>query len=331
MTDQMMRAVAWDATLQAFVETRAALPVPTGADLLVAVSAAALNPVDLKIRSMVGAGDAPRQLGFDACGTVVAAGPDALGFAAGDRVFYAGSAIRAGSNATHQLVDCRIVALAPETLDDAAAAALPLTALTAWEALFERLRLSPLSRTAQREKVLIINGAGGVGSVALQLARRSGLSVTATASRAESREWCQTLGAARVIGHDDLADLPDNSFDRIFCCHDTGAYFAQMARLIAPQGSICAIVGMPQPQALMPLFQKSASFVWEYMFTRSTFGTHDIARQGEILAQVAALVDAGDMRSTATDVLHGLTPETLTKAHATMAAGRQIGKLVIKY
>jgi NADPH:quinone reductase len=331
MAEDMMRSVAWDAGAQSFCEIRAPRPVAQGFDLVIEVSAVALNPVDLKIKAGVGPNDPPRQLGFDACGRVVAAGPEASGINLGDRVYYAGSAIRPGSNATHQLVDARLVARAPETLDDAQAAALPLTALTAWEAMFERLGLTALASTPQTARVLIINGAGGVGSIALQLARVSGLRVTATASRPEGQAWCRAQGAAEVIDHAALAGLPDSSFDKIFCCHDTATYFREMTRLVAPQGAICSIVGMPQPQVLAPLFQKSASFSWEYMFTRSMFQTADMARQGEILAHVARLVDAGDIRSTASRVMEGLSVETFTQAHAAMAQGRQIGKLVVRF
>lgn len=331
MPADRMHAVAWDAANQSFRDIEAARPVAQGHDILVQVSAVSLNPVDLKIKAGVAPNDPPRQLGYDGCGHVVGVGADVTGLKEGDRVYYAGSAIRPGTNASHHLVDARLVAIAPATLDDAAAAALPLTALTAWEALFERLHLTALAPKPQDARLLVINGAGGVGSIALQLARLSGLALTATASRPESRAWCESLGAARVIEHGALADLADNSFDRIFCCHDTAAYFAEMGRLVAPQGAICAIVGMPQPQALMPLFQKSATFVWEYMFTRSTFQTADIARQGEILQQVADLVDAGQIRTTQTRVLDGLSPATFTEAHAIMATGRQLGKLVIKF
>lgn len=322
-----LRAVDWDPGQGGFVEAQAPMPDPAGHDLLVEIAAVALNPVDRKVIAMTGAGDPPRRLGFDACGRVVAAGPDA-GFAPGDRVFYAGAVNRPGSNATHQLVDARIVAKAPESLDDADAAALPLTALTAWEGLFERLRLTPLAATAP-ERLLVVNGAGGVGSLALQLAKLSGIAATATASRPESRDWCVEMGAAEVVAHDALDALPEAGFERILCAHDTDRYFDVLARLVAPAGLICSITGAQRPHDLRPLFQKSAGFVWEYMFTRPLLGTADIARQGEILAEIARLVDEGRLRSTRTRTIAGLTPETLAEAHAALASGRMVGKLVI--
>ena len=209
---------------------------------------------------------------------------------------------------------------------------MPLTLLSAREALFERQGYPPPGAGGtQPGRLQINNGAGGVGSVALQLARLAGIAATATASRPDSADWCLRMGAAEVVAHGDLAGLPDASFDRIFCCDDTDACFDTMARLIAPQGMICSIVGVRQNRDLRPLFQKSAGFVWEYMFTRPTFGTADIARQGAILAEAARLVDAGRLATTLTAADRGLTPGTLAAAHAAVAAGRQIGKRAILY
>jgi len=326
-----MRAVVWDAGRGGFEEIVAPLPQPEGHDLLVEVAAASVNPVDGKVILRGGSDMPPRPLGFDACGRVRAAGPEAEGFAPGDRVWYAGAVDRWGSNASHQLVDARIVAKAPESLEDADAAAIPLTALTAWEGLFERLRLVALSATPQRERLLVINGAGGVGSILLQLARASGIAATATAGRAESRDWCLKMGAAEVVGHDALDDLPPDSFERIFCAYETDSYFDRMARLVAPQGIMASIVGATRPLDLMPLFQKSAGFVWEYMFTRPVFGTADMARQGEILVRVAALFDAGRLIPTRTRTLDGLSAASLAEAHRLLAEGRMKGKLVIRY
>lgn len=326
-----MRAIVWDAAKAGFDEIAVPLPQPEGHDLLVEVAAASVNPVDSKVIARGGAQMPPRPLGFDACGRVSAVGSAATGFAPGDRVWYAGAVDRWGSNASHQLVDARIVAKAPESLDDADAAAIPLTALTAWEGLFERLRFLPLSPTPQPERLLVINGAGGVGSILLQLARVSGIAATATAGRAENRDWCLRMGAAEVVGHDALDTLPADSFARIFCAHETDAYFDRMARLVAPQGTIASIVGATRPLNLMPLFQKSAGFVWEYMFTRPVFRTRDMARQGEILAQVAALFDAGQLVSTRTRTLDGLNAASVAEAHRLLAEGRTTGKLVIRY
>lgn len=330
MIPEQHEAVAWDPGAEGFVALTRPTEMPQGHDLLVEVAAAALNPVDLKVRAMLGRADPPRVLGYDGVGRVLAVGPEAAGFAPGDRVWYAGAAHRPGANARLQLVDARIVAPAPSSLSDADAAALPLTGLTAWEGLLERLGYAELS-DAPQPALLMINGAGGVGSIALQLARRAGIAATATASRAESQAWCRRMGAAEVLAHGALAELPDSRFARIFCAHDTSAYIETMGRLVAPQGLVCSIVGAQGPLNLMPMFQKSAGFVWEYMFTRPLHGTADIARQGEILRALARLVDAGEIVTTRTRVLEGLTPETLAEAHAAQAAGASIGKTVIVY
>lgn len=325
-----MRSVVWNPGTSRFEEVTGPLPEPGPQDLLVEVSAAALNPVDGKTRARMAPGDTPRPLGFDACGRVAATGAQVTGFAPGDRVWYAGAVDRPGSNATHQLVDARIVARAPDSLSDADAAAIPLTALTAWEGLFERLALKPLSPEPQPERLLVINGAGGVGSVLLQLAKLSGIHATATASRAESVAWCRKMGAAEVLDHKALPDQPEGSFDRIFCAHDTDAYFPEMARLVAPQGRIVSIVGAQRPFDMAPLFQKSASFGWEYMFTRPVRKTPDIARQGEILAEVARLFDDGSLTVTRTETLEGLSVENVEAAHAWLDKAHQ-GKLVIAF
>lgn len=328
--DHTSRSVVWNPVARTFEARDEPVAAPEGMDLLVAVRVCALNPVDAKVMSRMPPGAPPRRLGFDACGEVVAIGPEAQGFAPGDRVWYAGAADRPGSFGTAQLVDSRIAAHAPATLDDADAAAMPLTTLTAWEALFERLHLTALSEDAQPERLLVINGAGGVGSIMLQLAACSGIAATATASRKESRDWCLARGAAEVVDHAALTGIEDDTFDRIFCAHDTDAYFDTMARLVAPQGMIVSVVGTQQAHDLFPLFQKSASFGWEYMFTRPVMRTTDMARQGEILARVAQLFDAGRLTSTRTVTLEGLSPKTVQEALDRQNSGRQIGKIVIR-
>lgn len=326
---QMFSGVRFNPATGALEDVTEPVPVPEGHDLLVRVAAVSLNPVDLRLRQMLPKEAPPMRLGFDAVGTVEACGDSVATFQPGDRVWYAGSAKRHGSNGAYQLVDARIVGRAPETLNDADAAALPLTAITAWEALFERLAFEPLSEQAQPGRLLMINGAGGVGSVAVQLAKLSKIEVTATASRDESVQWCRDMGAAHVVDHAALADLPDMSFDRILCAHDTDAYFSVMSRLVAPLGMICSVVGVRQQHDLMPLFNKSAGFIWEYMFARSTHGTADMHRQGEMLSRMAALADAGALKTTGTTTLRGLDAQRLQEAHDMLATGRQIGKLVI--
>lgn len=324
------QSIVWNPKDRRFEAREEQVTAPEGHDILVAPRACALNPVDAKLMSRTPADAPPKRLGFDACAEVLETGPEAKGVAPGDRVFYAGAADRPGSFGTAQLVDSRIVARAPDTLDDADAAAMPLTTLTAWEALFDRLRLVPLSESPQPERLLVINGAGGVGSVMLQLASLSGITATATASRSESRDWCLARGAAQVVDHGALADMDDSSFDRIFCAHDTDAYFDTMTRLVAAQGMIVSVVGSQSAHDLAPLFPKSASFGWEYMFTRPVQRTADMARQGEILARAAQFLDAGRLATTRTVTLEGLTPETVQEAMDRQNSGRQIGKIVIR-
>lgn len=324
---ERMQAVMWNPAKGGYEAAEAPVPEPGPRDLLIRVKAAALNPVDAKMRGRIPADAPPRPLGFDACGEVLSKGGEVAGFAHGERVWYAGAADRPGSFATHQLVDHRIAAKAPASLDSADAAALPLTAITAWEALFDRLGYAALSETPQPQRLLVINGAGGVGSVALQLARLSGIRATATASRAESRDWCTRMGAADVVDHAALEEMAESGFDRILCAHDTDRYFPLMARLVAPQGRIVSIVGTQEKHDLAPLFQKSASFGWEYMFTRPVMQTPDMTRQGDILAQVARLCDAGKILPTRTETFRGLSVETIEAAQARLAEGRQIGKI----
>ncbi len=272
-------------------------PVPQGRDLLVKIEAVSVNPIDLKMRSAKPLADgALRISGWDAAGVVLATGPDAVLFVPGDRVFYAGSILRQGTNAQLHAVDERIVGRMPQSLDFGAAAALPLTALTAWEALFERMRIAPDASGAGKT-ILIIGGAGGVGSMAIQLAKQVGaLKVVATASRPASQDWCRQLGADLVIDHNaplkaQLAGAGIRTVDFILCLSSTEQYFSAMAGLIAPHGHICAVVETAAPLPVNELRAKSASFSWEGVFTRSTFGTADMIGQHHILNRIAALID----------------------------------------
>lgn len=308
-----------------------ARPEPGDNDLLVAVHATALNPVDIKTRlSKPGSDEEPRVLGWDASGEVVGMGPSVTDFQIGDLVWYAGDITRPGSNAEFQCVDARIVARKPESLSHVESAAMPLTSLTAWECLFDRLRYDAEPTPHNRETpLLLINGAGGLGSMVLQSCRFAGIPVTATASRESSEAWCRKLGATEVIGHEEIQKLPDGSFPRIVCAHDTDPYFAEMARLVAPQGLVCAVASAKQKHDIQPLMAKSAGFVWELMFTRSLFRTDDMAEQGEILRTVARLADGGVMQTTLTEELSGLCAETFIEAHERLETGRMIGKLVV--
>jgi len=312
-------------------------PAPGPHDLLVRVEAVAVNPVDTKVRSGLpgpGSGAAPRLLGWDCAGVVEATGAAVASFVPGDRVWFAGDISRPGCNAERVLVEEAICGRRPANLTAAEAAALPLTGLTAWEALFERLRLDPEGADAGRS-LLIIGGAGGVGSIAIQLARRAGLVVIATASRLESRAWCERMGASHVVDHSQplapqLVGLGLEEVDAIANFSDTDAYWPVMAELIRPQGAIVAIVGNRAPLDLNLLKAKSVSFHWEFMFTRPQFRTPDRGRQGEILQRLAELVEAGEIRSTATTHLEPISPGNLAQAHALLKGGRTLGKIVLQ-
>ncbi len=311
-------------------------PQPKGRDLLVAVKAVAVNPVDTKVRAPKDKTEAaPRVLGWDAAGIVESVGPEVTLFKPGDAVFYAGDITRQGSNSEFQLVDERIVGRKPASLGFAEAAALPLTAITAWEGLFDRLRISPVGAD-KGKRLLIVGGAGGVGSIAIQIAKRvAGLSVIATASRSETAAWCRELGADEVIDH--RGDLAANlkamgieSVDYILCCNDTDQHFPALARFIAPQGIICTIVENGRPLPVELLKSKSAAFAWEFMFARSMFQTADMIEQHRLLNRVAELIDAGTLRTTLKGVLGPINAATLKRAHAQLESGKAIGKLVLE-
>jgi NADPH2:quinone reductase len=310
-------------------------PVATGRDLLVRIEAVSVNRVDIKMRGTRAQADGrARILGFDGAGTVVGVGREVTLFKPADRVYYAGSITRPGTNAELHLVDERIVGAMPATLGFAEAAALPLTSLAAWEALFERMRIATDGADAGKT-LLVIGGAGGVGSIAIQLAAVVGrLRVLATASRHQSQAWCRQLGAALVLDHrnDLVAQLAAHGIgavDYILCLSDTDGYFPTMARLIKPLGHICALVESACALPMNELRAKSASFSWEGMFTRSLYQTEDMIEQHRILNRVAGLVDAGKLRSTAQRCLHGIDADTLRQAHALVEAGSAIGKVVL--
>jgi zinc-binding alcohol dehydrogenase family protein len=307
---------------------------PAGRDLLVRVRAVSVNPRDVKSRLAMPAPEGqPMVLGYDASGVVEAVGPEARLFRPGDEVFYAGVLNRQGSNAELQLVDERIVGRKPVTLGHAAAASLPLTALTAWEMLFDRLQVP---REGADGALLIIGGAGGVPSVAIQLARRlTDAVVVATASRPESKAWVRELGAEHVVDHAQplaaqVAALPGLPPVRwIFSTHTDAASWAEMAKIVAPQGRI-GLIDDPEPLDLRLVKFKSVSIHWEAMFTRPMFSTPDMIRQHEILDEVAALVEAGALRATASQVHGRIDAATLRRAHAALEAGRVVGKIVLE-
>ncbi|MCW1916414.1 zinc-binding alcohol dehydrogenase family protein [Luteolibacter sp. GHJ8] len=313
-------------------------PQPGPRDLVIRVKAIGINPVDYKVRRSRIEGDSePKILGYDGAGIVEAVGSEVTLFRPGDEVFYAGDITRPGSNAELQLVDERIVAKKPESLGFPEAAALPLTAITAWECLFDRLGLTPGDLDEGKGKtLLILSGAGGVGSIGIQLAAvLTGFTIIATASRPETVAWCHKMGAHHVINHSgdwpaELGKIGFKHVDYIACFGDTTAHWKAMAEAIVPQGKITAIVESPEVPDIGLLKSKSAAFIWEFMFTRSMFQTPDMIEQHELLKEVATLVDAGRIRSTITSHGGTLSPETLAAAHREQEAGRMIGKQVLE-
>ena len=308
-------------------------PVPGARDLLVRVKAVSVNPVDTKVRKNAApeAGQA-KVLGWDAVGTVEAVGAGVKNFKIGDRVYYSGSIIRPGTNAELHAVDERIAALAPSSLDDAQAAALPLTTITAYELLFDRLRVP--KGGGEGQTLLVTGGAGGVGSILIQLARQlTKLRVVATASRAETRAWCLELGAHAVIDHSkplaaELKAAGIGEVDMVASLTQTDQHYAQIIESLKPQGQLAVIDDMKVLDA-MPLKTKCISLHWEMMFARSRFETPDIAEQGALLAEVAALVDAGRIRTTANASFGTINAANLRKAHALIESGKAQGKVVL--
>jgi zinc-binding alcohol dehydrogenase family protein len=334
-----MRAVGYQKSLP--IEDPASLqdierpdPPPTGMDLLVRVEAISVNPVDTKVRRRGGAepGDW-KILGYDAAGTVVAAGPEARNFRTGDKVFYAGDLQRPGTNSELHLVDERIVGRKPESLGFAEAAALPLTTITAWEALFDRMAIN--TPVPGANALLIIGGAGGVGSIAIQLARAlTGITVIATASRPETRDWVRHLGAHHVIDHSkplaaEIQSLGLGAPGFVFSTTNTGDHLADIATLIAPQGRL-AVIDDPAALDINPFKRKSVSVHWEFMFTRSMFGTPDIAAQGALLNEASRLIDAGTLKTTLGEHFGKIDAANLRSAHALIESGKARGKIVLE-
>ena len=310
-------------------------PTPGPGDLRVRVEAVSVNPVDTKVRApKAQVESAPKVLGYDAAGVVDAVGSDVEGFAVGDAVYYAGDITRPGSNAQFQLVDARIAARKPASLDFAAAAALPLTTLTAWELLFERMPFA-FENGGAGKSLLVIAGAGGVGSITIQLAKLAGFTVIATASREETIAWCKDMGADHVIDHrhalaPQLETLGFPSIDAAVNFADTDRYWQALGELLAPQGHVGLIVEPAGALAIGdPYKAKCIGIHWELMFTRSRFRTPDMAEQGRILTRAASLVDAGRLRTTQTQTLSPINAENLREAHRRLESGRSIGKLTL--
>lgn len=330
-----MKAIGYRESLpisheEALVDVDMAKPEISGRDLLVRVHAIAVNPVDTKIRRGVSpnAGEL-KVLGWDAVGTVEAVGDDVSLFHVGDKVWYAGAIDRPGCNSEYHAVDERIVALAPDSLDDKSAAALPLTSITAWELLFDRLMLSADSTGS----LLIIGGAGGVGSIAIQLAKQlTHMTVIATASRPETEKWVSDLGADHVINHHDLdAGLTDLNLDNIshvISLTHSDQHIETVAKFITPQGKY-ALIDDPESLNIKPFKTKSVSVHWELMYTRSLFQTDDMIQQHHLLTSVAELVDAGRIKSTVNTDLGTINAKNLKQAHAMLESQSSIGKIVL--
>lgn len=306
---------------------------PTGRDLRVRVQAVSVNPVDTKIRRNVDPAGADKVLGWDAAGVVEAAGPEATLFKAGDVVYYAGAIDRPGSNAELQLVDERIVGRKPSTLGMAEAAALPLTAITAWELLFDRLGVA---RGAEQGVLLITGAAGGVGSMAVQMARKlTGLTVIATASRPETQAWVRELGAHHVVDHHgdlvaQVRKVAPQGVNYVMSLTHTEQHYAALVELLKPQGRIGLIDDPATPLDIGALKRKSLSLHWEFMYTRSLFHTDDMTAQHRLLNEVADLVDAGVLKGTAQQNLGAINAANLRRAHAQLESASTIGKLVLE-
>lgn len=322
---------------ESFIAFEAPKPTPERHDLLVRVKAVSVNPVDYKVRRNSAVDkvfDPPKILGWDAVGVVEAVGNEVSLFKPGEEVYYAGDITRSGSNAEYQLVDERIVGKKPNALTYAEAAAMPLTSLTAWEAIFERLHIQ--RQKGKDQTILIIGGAGGVGSVAIQILKEmTQLKVIATASRDETRDWCLQLGADEVANHHNLLEsvraTGSRNVDYILNFADTDGHWDAMSELIKPQGRICSIVENKNELNMRAIRSKSISFSWELMFTRAMYQTEDMIEQHHILNSMADLLEQEIIKPTLNKTLQGMTVENFKEAHRILESGKAIGKVVIVF
>ncbi len=313
-------------------------PVPLAHDLLVKIKAVSVNPVDVKIRKNVQpTNNQHKVLGWDAVGEVVGIGSDVASFKEGDSIWYAGDLGRSGTNAEYHIVDERIVGLKPQSLTDAEAAAIPLTAITAWELLFDRLGFKADSTSEQhaKEQILIVGAAGGVGSILIQLAKKlTKATIIATASQPKSKQWVTQLGAHHVIDHnnslvDELKAIGFNTVTHIISLTHTDEHFDHYVEAIAPQGKL-ALIDDPISIDIVKLKRKSVSLHWEFMFTRSMFATEDMEKQGELLNLVSKLVDAGELKTTLGENFGKINADNLKRAHASIDLGKTTGKIVLE-
>ncbi|PZM02335.1 zinc-binding alcohol dehydrogenase family protein [Acinetobacter nosocomialis] len=333
-----MKAVAYQkagpiTSPESLVDIELDTPAAKGHDLLVRVQAISVNPVDTKIRKNISAESGWKVLGWDAVGVVEATGDKVTQFKVGDVVWYAGALNRQGSNSELQLVDERIVGHKPKILEATEAAALPLTAITAWEMLFDRLQV-PKTAPANTT-ILVIGGAGGVGSITIQLLKQlTNLTIIATASRPETKEWVEQLGADYVLDHREplapqIKQLGLNAPSYVFSTTQTDQHLSDIVELIAPQGHF-GLIDDPEQLDIKPFKSKSVSVHWEFMFTRSMFQTEDMQKQSDLLNEVSKLVDEGKIKTTVTEVLSPINAENLKRVHQQIESGTTKGKIVLQ-
>lgn len=335
-----MKAVGYAESLpiteeRSLFDFEAPKPIPGPRDVLVKIEAISVNPIDTKVRKRkAGTTDSPVILGWDAAGLVEGVGANVSRFVPGEGVYYSGTVLRPGSNAEYGLVDERIAGHKPETLSHAEAAAMPLTALTAWECLFDRLRV-PVRKATTGDSILIVGAAGGVGSIAVQIARRlTGLTVVGTASRPESQAWVRSLGAHAVIDHSkplsEGLGAAGLGFPRyILALTHSHEHWDEMVKVLAPQGEICLIDDPATPIDVMKLKSKSGALHIELMMTRSTFQTPDMEQQGYVLDEIAAMVDEGLLKTTFGENYGAINAANLRRAHAAIESHRTVGKIVL--
>lgn len=333
----------------ALIDLQLDKPTAKGRDILVKVAAVSVNPVDTKVRAaMPPENDQPKVIGWDAAGEVVAVGEQAELFKVGDQVWYAGDLTRSGSNAEYQLVDERIVGIKPNTLSNVEAAAMPLTAITAWELLFDRLDFYPqlpndLNRYENRvhknsddTRLLIIGAAGGVGSILTQLAKQlTNATVIGTASRPQSERWVKELGADHVVNHREplvpqLKALGINDVTHVISLTHTDQHYDQLVEALAPQGKLALIDDPQKPIDIMALKMKSISLHWEFMYTRSMFATQDIQQQHHLLTLLSQLIDKGGIKTTLGEHYGTINAENLKRAHAHIESNTAVGKVVLE-
>ncbi|WP_293266970.1 zinc-binding alcohol dehydrogenase family protein [Neptunomonas sp.] len=321
------------------VEFEQPIPSPLGRDLLVKIEAISVNPVDAKIRMRVQPENGDHKiLGWDAVGEVIEVGNETSIYNKGDKVWYAGDLTRPGTNVEYHLVDERIVGHKPASVTNAEAAAFPLTSITAWELLFDRLQIqqSTTKDSQPNQQILVIGAAGGVGSILVQLASKlTNALVIGTASRPESQQWVAELGANHVIDHrkplsEELERIGVPNVSHVISLNATEQHFTEIAKVIAPQGKFALIDDPSTPLDIGLLKMKSVSLHWEFMYTRSMFGTADMGKQGELLNKVADLIDSGEIKTTMGQHYGVITADNLKRAHADLERGKTIGKIVLE-